>query len=66
MGKKKWWKPTVAGTATTLGIDAYVDPTPYINLLNAIAGGKEGGRVTHRGIGRARRGCGRVMRNKRK
>jgi hypothetical protein len=29
-------------------------------------GGKEGGRVTHRGIGRAKRGCGRVMRNKRK
>jgi len=37
-----------------------------ISILNSLPGGKEGGRVTHRGIGRARRGCGRVMRNKRK
>ena len=62
--KKKWWKPTLAGTAGTFGIDAYVDPSPYIQLLQALAGGKKGGRVTHRGIGVAKRGFGKAMRKK--
>jgi len=62
--KKKWWKPTLTGTAATLGIDAYVDPAPYLKLLQAIVGGKKGGRVTARGIGVAKRGFGKALRKK--
>ena len=34
------------------------------NLLKAAGGGKDGGRVTKRGIGKAKRGLGKVMRKK--
>ena len=33
-------------------------------LLKYGLGGKDGGRVTHRGIGKAQRGFGKVLRNK--
>ena len=49
------------GTATTWGGWDLIN-----SILNALPAGKDGGRVTHRGIGRAKRGCGKVMRNKRK
>ena len=42
------------------------NPTPYMdalpNLLKASGGGKHGGRVTRRGIGKATHGFGKVMR----
>ena len=58
MTKNKMWdkvKGPVYGTASTLG-GIY----GWDILLNML-GGKDGGRVTKRGIGRARRGFGRVM-----
>ena len=55
---KKWGK----GIATTGGSIAITDI--LLNLLKAAGGGKDGGRVTKRGIGRAKRGFGKVMRKK--
>jgi len=44
------------GTATTWGgIDL------LMSIINALPTGKHGGRVTKRGIGRAKRGLGKVM-----
>jgi len=34
------------------------------NLLKAAGGGKDGGRVTKRGVGKAKRGFGKVLRKK--
>jgi len=48
-------KAPVYGTASTLG-----SMYGWDILMNMI-GGKDGGRVTKRGIGRAKRGFGRVM-----
>ena len=44
------------GTATSYGIWDLIT-----NVLNALPAGKHGGRVTRRGIGKAKRGFGRVM-----
>jgi len=48
-------KAPVYGTASTLGSMYGWD------ILMNMLGGKDGGRVTKRGIGRAKRGFGRVM-----
>ena len=61
---KKWWKPTGIGTGTMIGTDIILDPSPYLQFFQALAGGKDGGRVTPKGIGKARRGFGRAMRKK--
>jgi len=45
-----------AGTAASWGLTDFI-----INVLNSIPAGKHGGRVTRRGIGKAKRGFGRVM-----
>ena len=52
---KNWGK----GAATTGG--GYLAFDVLFNLLKAAGGGKDGGRVTKRGIGKAKRGFGRVM-----
>jgi len=61
---KKWWKPTGIGTGTMIGTDMILDPSPYLQFFQALAGGKDGGRVTPKGIGKAKRGFGRAMRKK--
>ena len=62
--KRKWWKPTGIGTGTMIGTDFLLDPSPYMQFFQALAGGKDGGRVTPKGIGKAKRGFGRAMRKK--
>jgi hypothetical protein len=62
--KRKWWKPTGIGTGTMIGTDFILDPSPYMQFFQALAGGKDGGRVTPKGIGKAKRGFGRAMRKK--
>jgi len=47
-----------AGTLASWGLTDFI-----INVLNAMPG-KDGGRVTKRGIGKAKRGFGKVMRKK--
>ena len=54
--------PKTAGALGTGGGLLTMDV--LFNLLKAAGGGKDGGRVTKRGIGRAKRGFGRVMRKK--
>jgi len=49
------------GATGTIGIDVLANPDPYMSLIRALMGGKDGGRVTKRGIGKAKRGFGRVM-----
>ena len=46
-GKKKrsFFKPTLGGVTGSVGLDYYVDPQPYLNLLQAIGGFKDGGPV---------------------
>ena len=51
--KGKWWKPTGIGTGTMIGTDFILDPSPYMQFFQALAGGKDGGRVTPKGIGKA-------------
>jgi len=46
----------VAGTAASWGLTDFI-----ISVLNAMPAGKDGGRVTKRGIGKAKRGLGKVM-----
>ena len=48
------------GTATTWGGWDIIN-----SILNALPAGKDGGRVTPRGIGKAKRGFGRAMKRKR-
>ena len=62
MAKKSPWKTT----AKTLGGGALTwGGWDVLNsILNALPGGKDGGRVTPKGIGKAKRGFGRAMRKK--
>jgi len=60
----KWKWLTGGGAGTTLGIDVLANPDPYMNMLRVLMGGKHGGRVTKRGIGKAKRGFGKVLRKK--
>ena len=48
-----------------IGTDFILDPSPYMQFFQALAGGKDGGRVTPKGIGKAKRGFGRAMKRKR-
>ena len=54
---KKWGKGAI-GTATSIGMWDLIT-----SILNAVPG-KDGGRVTARGIGKAKRGFGKVLRKK--
>jgi len=58
-GKGSGWKSTAkgvgAGALTWGGWDL------LNSILNSLPAGKDGGRVTKRGIGKAKRGFGRVM-----
>ena len=46
-GKKKrsFFKPTLGGVTGSVGLDAYLDPAPYMSLLQAIGAFKDGGSV---------------------
>ena len=55
---KKWG----TGIASTGG--GFLAWDAIFNLLKTAAGGKDGGRVTARGIGKAKRGFGKVLRKK--
>jgi len=70
-GKRKGYKGfpwkllTGGGAGTTFTLDVLANSDKYAKLVQAIfGGGKDGGRVTARGIGRAKRGLGKVMRKK--
>ena len=52
------------GTASTLGTSGIIDFA--LNLLQNLPGGKDGGRVTPRGIGKATHGFGKAMKKKKK
>jgi len=60
--KGKGWKTTAkglgAGAVTWGGWDL------LNSIINALPSGKHGGRVTARGIGKAKRGFGKVLRKK--
>jgi len=62
-GKRKGYKGStwdkVKGPLYTGGGIAITDL--LFSILNSLPGGKDGGRVTKRGIGRAKRGLGKVM-----
>ena len=66
-GKRKGYSGSKWDTAKTTG--KYIASTgggllawdAVINALRALGAGKDGGRVTKRGIGKARRGLGKVM-----
>ena len=68
-GKRKGYKGTWSAlaskypkTAGALGTGGGIAITDILlNLLKAAGGGKDGGRVTKRGIGKATHGFGKVM-----
>ena len=43
--KKSFFKPTLGGVTGSVGLDAYLDPAPYMSLLQAIGAFKDGGSV---------------------
>ena len=53
---------TGGGTGTTFTLDVLANSDKYAKLFQALMGGKHGGRVTKRGIGKATHGFGKVMR----
>ena len=65
MTKKSTWRSNPGGKAWEA---AWGWPGTILSigtgLLKYGLGGKDGGRVTHRGIGRAKRGFGKVLRKK--
>ena len=67
-GKRKGYKGfklAGGGAGTYIAQDAIFNPEPYMNFFRLLfGGGKDGGRVTRRGIGKAKRGLGKVMRKK--
>ena len=67
-GKRKGYKGFKllgGGAGTYIAQDAIFNPTPYIDFFRILfGGGKDGGRVTKRGIGKAKRGFGKVLRKK--
>jgi len=71
-GKRKGYKGTWSAlaskypkTAGALGTGGgFLAWDAIFNLLKAAGGGKDGGRVTARGIGKAKRGFGKVLRKK--
>jgi len=69
-GKRKGYKGfpwkllTGGGAGTTITLDILANSDKYADLFRALMGGKHGGRVTARGIGKAKRGIGKVLRKK--
>jgi len=69
-GKRKGYKGSkwdkVKGAAYTAGSvgGSIIGWDVALQLLKTLAGGKDGGRVTKRGIGKAKRGFGKVLRKK--
>jgi len=59
----KYLKNTAIGVGSTVGTGGVIDFV--LNVLQNLPGGKDGGRVTPRGIGKAKRGFGRAMKRKR-
>jgi len=53
---------TAIGIGSSVGTGGVLDFV--LNVLNNLPAGKDGGRVTPRGIGKAKRGFGRAMKRK--
>jgi len=69
-GKRKGYKGSKWDTAKRWGTGiastggGILTADVIFNLLKTLGGGKDGGRVTKRGIGKAKRGFGKVLRKK--
>jgi len=59
---KRYGKNALIGVGSGVGTGGVIDFV--FNVLNNLPGGKDGGRVTPRGIGKAKRGFGRAMKRK--